>query len=50
MPFLTLQIGKGHSIEQKRELAQALTETLVTVLGTKPDWVTIHIDEFEREN
>ncbi|MBE7379813.1 MAG: 4-oxalocrotonate tautomerase family protein [Leptolyngbya sp. SIO1E4] len=50
MPFVTLQIGKGHSIEKKRELAQALTDTLVTVLGTKSEWVTIHIDEFEREN
>jgi 4-oxalocrotonate tautomerase len=50
MPFMTLQIGEGHSIEQKRELVQALTNTLVTVLGTKPEWVTIHIDEFNREN
>ncbi|HIK55210.1 MAG TPA: 4-oxalocrotonate tautomerase family protein [Synechococcales cyanobacterium M55_K2018_004] len=50
MPFLTLQIAKGHSVDKKRELAQALTATLVEVLGTKPEWVTIHIDEFEREN
>lgn len=50
MPFMTLQIGKGHSIEQKRELATALTDALVSVLGTRPEWVTIHIDEFEREN
>lgn len=50
MPFVTVQIAKGHSIEQKRVLAQALTETLVSTLGTKPEWVTIHIDEFDREN
>lgn len=50
MPFLTLKIAQGHTVEQKRKLAQALTETLVTNLGTKPEWVTIHIDEFEREN
>jgi len=50
MPFVTLQIGKGHSVEKKRELAEALTNTLVSVLGTKPEWVTIHIDEFAREN
>jgi 4-oxalocrotonate tautomerase len=49
MPFLTVQIAKGHSVEQKRELA-ALTDTMVATLGTKPEWVTIHIDEFEREN
>lgn len=50
MPFVTLQIAKGHSVEKKRELVQALTQTLVDTLGTKPEWVTIHIDEFEREN
>lgn len=50
MPFLTVQIARGHSLEKKRELVQALTTTLVTTLGTKPEWVTIHIDEFDREN
>ncbi|MDX2232752.1 MAG: 4-oxalocrotonate tautomerase family protein [Leptolyngbyaceae cyanobacterium bins.349] len=50
MPFITVQMGKGHSIEQKRELAQALTTTIVNVLGTKPEWVTIRLDEFDREN
>lgn len=50
MPFITLKIAKGHSIEKKRELARALTETLVATLGTKPEWVTVHIDEFERDN
>lgn len=50
MPFLTVQIAKGHSVEQKRELVQALTDTLVAQLGTRPEWVTIHIDEFERDN
>ncbi len=50
MPFITIQIAKGHSLEKKRELTQAVTETIVTTLGTKPEWVTIHIDEFDREN
>jgi len=50
MPFITIQIAKGHSLEKKRELAQAVTDTLVSNLGTKPEWVTIHIDEFDREN
>lgn len=50
MPFVTIQIAKGHSVERKRKLAQALTETLVSSLGTKSEWGTVHIDEFEREN
>lgn len=50
MPFVTIQIAKGHSVEQKRQLAKAVTDTLVSSLGTKSEWVTIHINEFEREN
>jgi 4-oxalocrotonate tautomerase len=50
MPFVTVQIAEGHSVELKRKLAQAITDTLVSTLGTKPEWVTIHIDEFNREN
>ncbi|EAW39033.1 4-oxalocrotonate tautomerase family protein [Lyngbya sp. PCC 8106] len=50
MPFVTIQIGEGHSIEKKRELAKAITDTLVETLGTKREWVTIHIDEFNRDN
>ena len=50
MPFVTIQIAKGHSIEKKRQLAQAITNTLVANLGTKSEWVTVHIDEFDREN
>jgi 4-oxalocrotonate tautomerase len=50
MPFITVKIAKGHSIEKKRELVKALTDTLVATLGSKPEWITIHIDEFEREN
>ncbi|BAY30449.1 4-oxalocrotonate tautomerase [Tolypothrix tenuis PCC 7101] len=50
MPFVTVQIAKGHSIEKKRKLVQAVTDALVSALGTKPEWITVHIDEFEREN
>ncbi|NJM72839.1 MAG: 4-oxalocrotonate tautomerase family protein [Scytonema sp. RU_4_4] len=50
MPFVTIQIAEGHSIELKRKLAQAVTNALVSTLNTKPEWVTVHIDEFEREN
>jgi 4-oxalocrotonate tautomerase len=39
MPFVTLQIPKGHPVEKKRKLVQALTYTLVSSLGTKPEWI-----------
>jgi 4-oxalocrotonate tautomerase len=49
MPFVTIQIGKGHSLDTKRKLVKEMTDTLVNVLGTNPEWVTVHIDEFERD-
>ncbi|RMG08205.1 MAG: 4-oxalocrotonate tautomerase family protein [Cyanobacteria bacterium J055] len=50
MPILEVKIARGHTLDTKRELARSLTDTLVAVLGTQPEWVTIHINEFEREN
>jgi 4-oxalocrotonate tautomerase len=50
MPFVTVQIAKGHSLALKRKLAKAVTNALVSTLETNPEWVTVHIDEFEREN
>lgn len=50
MPFVTVKIARGHSIEKKRRLVEAITHALVAALDTKPEWITIHIDEFERES
>ena len=37
-------------MEKKRELVKAITDALVATMGTKLEWITVHIDEFEREN
>nr|WP_016875630.1 tautomerase family protein [Chlorogloeopsis fritschii] len=37
MPFITVQIAKGHSIEKKRQLVQAITDALISTMGTKPE-------------
>ncbi|MCM0591610.1 MAG: 4-oxalocrotonate tautomerase family protein [Gloeotrichia echinulata GP01] len=50
MPFVTIKIAQGHSIEKKRRLVEAITNALVSALDTKPEWITVHIDEFAREN
>ncbi|MEM1168877.1 MAG: 4-oxalocrotonate tautomerase family protein [Cyanobacteria bacterium P01_H01_bin.35] len=50
MPFITIQIADGHSVELKRKLAKAVTDSVVSTLGSKREWVTVHIDEFSREN
>ncbi|MDA8159212.1 MAG: 4-oxalocrotonate tautomerase family protein [Desulfobacteraceae bacterium] len=50
MPIVSIKIAKGRSIEQKRELAKAITDAVVSALDVQPEWVSVLIEEFDREN
>ncbi|MFC4099177.1 tautomerase family protein [Paenibacillus xanthanilyticus] len=50
MPYINLQVTKGASREQKAQIVKEFTETLVTVLGKKPEHIHIVIQEIEEEN
>ena len=50
MPIVSIKIATGRSTEQKRNLVQAITNVVVEVLDIKPEWVTVLIDEIDREN
>lgn len=50
MPIVAIKLAKGRPIEQKRQLVQAVTAALVETLDVKPEWVTVLIEELEREN
>jgi 4-oxalocrotonate tautomerase len=50
MPIVTLQISKGRTLEQKKQLVDGITGTIVDALGVDPSWVTILIHELDREN
>ncbi|MDN7024976.1 4-oxalocrotonate tautomerase [Methanoculleus sp. FWC-SCC1] len=50
MPVVTIQMSKGKTLEQKRRLAEEITATITSTLGVSPDWVTILIEELDREN
>lgn len=50
MPFVSVKIAKGRSIEQKRNLVQAITDSVVSTLDVKKEWITVTIEEFDREN
>jgi 4-oxalocrotonate tautomerase len=50
MPYINLQITKGATREQKKQIVHQFTETLVTVLGKKPEHIHIVIQEIEYEN
>ena len=50
MPIIVVKMAKGRSIEQKRKLVKATTNVIVDILDVKPEWVTVLIEEFDREN
>jgi 4-oxalocrotonate tautomerase len=50
MPVVTIRMSKGRTLEQKRQLADRITSDIVSILDVDPDWVTILIEELDREN
>jgi 4-oxalocrotonate tautomerase len=51
MPYVNVRITRdGVTAEQKRQIVEEITDTLVRVLGKKPEHTHIIIDEVEPEN
>ncbi|SEH67220.1 tautomerase family protein [Magnetospirillum fulvum] len=50
MPVITIRIGKGRPIDKKRAVVEAVTKAVAETLDVKPEWVTILIEEYDREN
>ena len=50
MPTIHVELFAGRTLEQKRALAQALTEATVGVLGGSPDAVDIIFSDVQRQD
>jgi 4-oxalocrotonate tautomerase len=50
MPYISLQITKGATREQKAQVVAEFTDTLVRVLGKKPEHTHIVIQEIADED
>jgi len=50
MPFVSIKIARGRSLEQKRDLVRSVTEAISTSISVQPEKVWIQIDEFEPDN
>jgi len=50
MPYLSLRILGGATKDQKRQVVEEMTDTLVRVLGKKPEHIHIVIDEVNPDN
>ena len=50
MPYVSVQMLAGRSIEQKRELAKEITDSFVKICNAKPEGVYVVIEDVEKEN
>jgi 4-oxalocrotonate tautomerase len=51
MPYVNVKITRdGVTPEQKRQIVEDITNSLVNTLGKKPEHIHIVIDEIEPEN
>ena len=50
MPIINLKMAKGRSEKQKQDFVEKVTSLTVETLNVEREWVTVIIDEYEREN
>lgn len=51
MPYVNVRItNDGATVEQKRQIVEQITRTLVEVLGKKPEHTHVVIDEAQPQN
>ncbi|MEM0982838.1 MAG: 4-oxalocrotonate tautomerase family protein [Planctomycetota bacterium] len=50
MPYINLKVTPAITVDQKREIVERFTRTLVDVLGKKPEQTHIVIDEIDEQN
>jgi len=50
MPLVTISLWPGRTPEKKEELAKAITDTIVKVLGSKREQVIVVYQDTPKEN
>lgn len=50
LPYINLKLAKGRTLEQKQEFVEVVTREAVRIFDVKPEWVTVVIDEYTRDN
>ena len=50
MPIIRLSMWSGRTVEQKQELARAITDAVVSIGKTTPDATIVIFEEIEKED
>ena len=50
MPFIQIHLAEGRSVEQKREMAVAVTKEVARIAKVSPDRVKIYFFDIKKED
>lgn len=50
MPFVTVHLWEGRTVDQKRALTKAITDAMVEHADARPDGLHVVIQEYPKEN
>ncbi len=50
MPFVNVKMLEGRTRDQKRELAKAITDAMVTICNAKADGTMVVIEDIPRDH
>lgn len=50
MPFFSVKMAKGRTVEQKQQFVEVITREAARILDVRPDWITVVFDEYSRDN
>jgi len=50
MPFIHVHIAAGRPVDQRRRLAQAITDAVTEILETEPGTTQVLIEEHDKDN
>lgn len=50
MPFVTIEMVEGRTLEQKRELAEKITQVVAETVNVPPERVYVFIEDLKKEN
>jgi 4-oxalocrotonate tautomerase len=50
MPIVIVEQSEGRSLEQKREVAQGITEAFVKAYGLQPEQITIFFHDLKKSD
>ncbi|MDQ0272361.1 tautomerase family protein [Cytobacillus purgationiresistens] len=49
MPYITIKLTEGRTLDQKRFLVNSVTDSIVNSLGVTPDFVRIELVELKKD-